>query len=296
MRLKAKVTRFQNQVGDLLSIQILSQSFAYLTLEQDQQIFDNLFEMFNYSITSLHLPKLGNEEVEYEDASAYPENKYDENQTLRVAVADGATESSFSAEWADMLSKCYVGKQFNDIQELRLQVDLLSKDWQSNIDVRQLTWFAEEKARMGAFSTLLGLEIYSNSTEIAGWHSIAVGDSCLFQIRNNSLEHAFPIQHSSDFNNSPILISSKPEKNRQHWDKALIRCGNWQAGDFFFLTTDALAAWFIHEYELSNLPWEILIKFIDDNEYDKSFKLWVNELRASSSMKNDDVTCLIIKL
>lgn len=252
--------------------------------------------MFKYSITPLHLPKLGNEEVEYEDAYASLENKCSDNQTIRVAVADGATESSFSAEWAGMLSKCYVENEFYDIKELRLQVESLSKDWQSNIDVRQLTWFAEEKARMGAFSTLLGLEIYLDATDIAGWHSIAVGDSCLFQIRNNLLEYAFPIQHSSDFSNSPILISSKPEKNRQHWDKALRRYGNWQAGDFFFLTTDALAAWFIHEYELGNLPWEILIKLIDDNECDKSFKLWVNELRASSSMKNDDVTCLIIKL
>ncbi len=266
-------------------------------MEQDQAIFDKLLEMFKYSITSLHLPKLGNEETEYEDAfDVCPENKYGENQTLRVAIADGATESSFSAEWANMLTKCYVRQQVNNIQELCTQIESLSKEWQNNIDVKQLTWFAEEKARMGAFSTLLGLEIDSDAAEISCWHSIAVGDSCLFHIRDNSLKLAFPIQHSSDFNNSLILISSKFEKNMQHWDKALKRDGNWQAGDFFFLTTDALAAWFFREYELGNLPWEILIKFMDDSECDKSFESWVNEMRASSLMRNDDVTCLIIKL
>lgn len=237
--------------------------------------------------------------MEYEDAYASTERKYGENQTLRAAVADGATECSFAADWADMLVKCYVEQQFRDIQDLCVKVESLSKDWQRNIDSKQLMWFAEEKARLGAFSTLLGLEIFPDASEKAncgGWNAIAVGDSCLFQIRDNLLELAFPIQQSSGFNNSPILISSRLEKNKGHWDKALVGTGNWQAGDLFFLATDALAAWFIGEYELDRFPWEVLIRFIDDNECDKSFESWVNEMRASSLMKNDDITCLIIKL
>ena len=50
--------------------------------------------------TTLCLPKDGNTKAEYEDA-AYPGNEINYyGELFRCAVADGATETSFSRLWA----------------------------------------------------------------------------------------------------------------------------------------------------------------------------------------------------
>ena len=49
-------------------------------------------------------PKLGNSLEEYEDAWAHRQT----STGIRVAVADGATESSFAKLWAVLLAESYV--------------------------------------------------------------------------------------------------------------------------------------------------------------------------------------------
>src|SRR5881409_3670686 len=51
-------------------------------------------------------PKLGNSPEEYEDAWAYRQTRTPVG--IRVAVADGATESSFAKLWAVLLAESYV--------------------------------------------------------------------------------------------------------------------------------------------------------------------------------------------
>lgn len=253
--------------------------------------------MFQNILTSFHKPKNGNEENEYEDAFGSIKKIENGTQVVRAAVADGATECSFAADWAKMLVNCYVERAFRKVQDIQEQIESLSKDWYTIIN-RPLPYYAERKARMGASSTILGVEISSDPslTDSGRWEAIAVGDSCLFHISDDSLNLAFPIKKSEDFNNSPYLISSNLRNNRSCWSNVMIQNGNWQAGDIFILATDALAAWFIHEHETGGRPWDELSGFIKDSGNNNSFETWLNEKRTSSSMKNDDVICLIIKL
>lgn len=227
------------------------------------------------------------------------ENNLDEIQSLPVAIADGATETSFAVEWAEKLVNSYVSKPFKNLDEFKNRIQSLSKSWEKTVFSKPLPWYAEEKARMGAFSTFIGLEINfidSLLSKSGQWNAIAIGDSCLFQIRKNTLLSVFPIKKAEDFTNSPMLISSNLENNIQCWDKVLNQSGEWEKDDVFFIISDALAAWFLCQYEGGNQPWDELLKFSEDNKCDGNFEQWIEEKRKTLELKNDDVTCLIIKL
>src|SRR5688572_4132402 len=110
------------------------------------------------------LQKAGNTEDEYEDAFAPGtpvEGSFDE---FRCAVADGATETSFSGLWAQILADAYVEQRLT-----RLHAELLaplSSQWHAAITARTahkpLPWYAVEKLEKGAFSSLMGLCIYGD--------------------------------------------------------------------------------------------------------------------------------------
>ena len=59
-----------------------------------------------YDIKVFSCPKLGNSHEEYEDAWAHRHTRTPGG--IRVAVADGATESSFAKLWAALLAQSYV--------------------------------------------------------------------------------------------------------------------------------------------------------------------------------------------
>jgi len=249
-------------------------------------------------LTKFKVQKRGHHAAEYEDAFAFSQGPNEIENSFRVAIADGATESSFAGEWARMLVRSFRDRFFEDIQDLQARTEQLSKKWQGIVYRRPLPWFAEEKARMGAFSTLLGLELFATSHEsekVGTWRAIAVGDSCFFQIRDNALYLAFPIERSSDFGNTPVMISSNVARNRTIWDRVIFREGDWRTGDKIILATDALSAWFVQVYEHGEHPWNEILSLTLADDPQSLFVDWINQRRISL-MKNDDVTCLVIAL
>src|SRR3954453_9104554 len=76
------------------------------------------------TVTSFALPKSGNTPEEYEDAF-YPEWQGERVlDRIRIAVADGATEGSFSRVWARMLAESFHATpslQFEDIFDRALR-------------------------------------------------------------------------------------------------------------------------------------------------------------------------------
>ena len=58
----------------------------------------------------------------------------------------------------------------------------------------------------------------------------------------------------------------------------------------FLLMTDALAAWFLTQWEAKQTPWNDL----PDNDAD--FGPWLKTQRDSGALKNDDVTLLDVIL
>ena len=253
-------------------------------------------------------PKDGNSLEENEDSSYILAHKTACLDGLYCyAVTDGATESSFSREWARKLAIAYCKDKLCNKDVFTHYLQKVQEDWQKDIDAQEISlpWYALEKAQSGAFSSLVGLKIYKTGL----WETVAVGDSCLFQVRQNQLIKKFPIEHSREFNNRPFLISSLNSKNSQLTENTKFFEDQWEVGDSFYLMTDALARWFLEESEKSNRPWLILNKIHETyeylanslrkktvREYEGEFQEKVKSLRFNKQIRNDDVTLIVITL
>src|SRR5690242_8121771 len=88
-------------------------------------------------------PKAGNSAAEYEDA-CWPRESGDRSGVTHLAVADGATETSFSGLWARLLVKAY-GRGL--LAEATWDEDLskIRRVWQRAVGQKPLPWYAEEK-------------------------------------------------------------------------------------------------------------------------------------------------------
>lgn len=239
---------------------------------------------------ALWAQKAGNERADYEDAF-WPKRRVsgDNRACMSVAVADGATESSFSRLWAKQLARAYCNAQ-GDSEAFLALLPSLQRSWAKFVSRKPLPWYAEEKARIGAFSTILGLTLRDGDTSgnSGSWEALAVGDSCLVQIRGDAILTTFPLSSSEEFNNSPFLLGSIPESNK-HLDSQLRHSnGEWESGDSFYLMTDAVAACFLRQVEEHKSPWQA----VRDLDFEPSlpFTPWVDELRKDKILKNDDVT------
>ena len=240
------------------------------------------------------VPKAGSSEADYEDAIAIG--------PTAVAIADGATESSFARAWAQALTEGFACEPLSekpDLTELMERVRPLQEQWHAGIAWDRLPWFAEDKARNGAFAALLTLRFEAplitpdteDSTVERLWHALAIGDACLFQIRDDALHLAFPLAESAAFDSTPLLLSSNPARNLQVWDQAQVLKGVYKPGDILLLMTDALAKWFLSEVEAGAKPWQTLSAFTDQAE----FADLTTALRAQHRLKNDDTSMICIQ-
>jgi hypothetical protein len=210
-------------------------------------------------VSAFWTAKSGTSADEYEDAFAFSPN------SRHFAIADGATESSFADRWAQSLVQKYSKEPPSPTGgKLPLPdwIKPLQQEWHETIQWDTLPWFAEEKARLGAFATFLGVSfappgtkglmtrfLKKHDADRLVWRACAVGDSCLFQIRQGALLKAFPLTRSDQFNSRPVLLCSNPNNNGPVWDAVEIAEGDCRRGDVFFALTDALAKWFLTEIE-----------------------------------------------
>lgn len=245
---------------------------------------------FSIRWRAVHVPKQGHSADEYEDAHAAAP------RAGRFAVADGASESSFAALWARLLVEGFT-------QPGRLRdrgadwLAPLCTRWASEVDGRPLPWYAEAKREEGAFATFLGLTLRRPSVGERGgrWRAWAVGDSCLFQVRSDTLVRAFPVARSEDFGNRPDLLGSRAFSGGEKARPQVTR-GRWQAGDRFFLATDALAEWCLRQHEAGLKPWRSLEAILVQAEPQPAFTPWVAARHADDTLRNDDVTLLWVAL
>jgi hypothetical protein len=231
-------------------------------------------------------PKAGSAAEEYEDA-AHPVGRLERSGgTLRYAVADGATETSFAGLWAELLVRGFV--------EGRPRAELgwlagARMAWRAGVTGKPLPWYAEEKLRSGAFAALVGLELRPGGS----WRALAAGDSCLFQVRADCLLAAFPLAASAAFTNRPALLGSNaaPAAAKR---LTVRRQAAWRPGDSFYLMTDALAHWFLREAEDGAAPWETLSALLAAGP--AGFTTWIEVLRRYRLLRNDDVTVLRVEM
>src|SRR5262245_31431960 len=128
-------------------------------------------------IQTFWLPKAGNMSSDYEDAFWPPKALDHTAPPIRLAVGDGATETSFSALWARMLVRGY-GKGYLTAGSLSERLPRLQGLWRRRVSKDPLPWYAEEKMRDGAFSSLVGLTIQADPDAHAAsghWEAFAIG-------------------------------------------------------------------------------------------------------------------------
>lgn len=242
----------------------------------------------------LWTPKAGNTDSEYEDAY-WPRHSIEGVTHSRFAVADGATETSFSGVWAKQLVRAYCEGLFDNPNDIEW-FGTLQRKWWTIVRRKPLSWYAEQKLESGTFAALLGVTLCYESTtsECGTWRAVAVGDSCLIHMRGNDVLASFPMTASESFTNSPVLISTKPSPDASPLGALVTTEGEWQSGDHFYLMTDAIAAWFFRAMEKQETPWNIIRDF--DNDPSQPFQGWIETARKQNLMRNDDVTLYRIEI
>lgn len=217
-------------------------------------------------VQTLWLPRAGHAEAEYEDAfavAAVPGG-------LRVAVADGATETAFAKPWAQALAEAFVG-----VDDAAAWAPRARAAFAAGVAPRLagLPWFAAAKAEEGAFAALLGVAIAADGT----WQAWAVGDCCLLHWRAGVLCGSWPFTTPDAFTHRPLLLGSRPG-DAPPWRH---RSGTWLPGDVLGLATDALAAW--------------LLAARPPAPPADAFHRHVEAARAARTLRNDDVTLVLVE-
>ena len=231
----------------------------------------------------LRLPKHGNTDFEYEDAWAV------DAAAGRFAVADGASETSFSGWWAQMLTEGFIAAARPAV--LSEWLDGPRRLWLEEVNGLELPWYAEIKREQGAFATFLGLGVRAPTEKRrGGWRAAAVGDTCVMHIRDGHCIRSFPVDRAAQFSNEPRLIGSRGPNV-----KADLGRGKLEAGDRLLMMTDALAQWYLHTHETGGDPWEPVALVLAAEKPQTAFTDWITELRDGDELRNDDVTLLAIE-
>lgn len=240
----------------------------------------------------LHAPKEGNTADEYEDAFAVqpssPSSLVSHPSSITVAVADGASSAVFAREWARLLVEEFAAAPPGEQDgEAGKRIARLGQTWRervSNGATKKLPWYAQEKLPHGSSAALLVVtwDVAANT-----WSAQAVGDSCLFVVRKDRLHYAFPVTKSAGFNDRPALLSTEAHA----LPPSFVRFGaSFEPGDRFLLMTDALAAWFLAEWEKRRRPWN------DLPADETALAAWLKARRDAGTMKNDDVTLVEVTI
>ncbi len=236
--------------------------------------------------------KAGSSSSEYEDAFCPNVSIQETGDHFRFAIADGATESSFAGLWARILVASFVSSRNNGVRSI---LDAGRQQWAREVGGRTLPWYAAAKLEKGAFSSFLGLTLCSRQElEYVVWTAEAVGDSCLFQVRNDRVLVRFPLESAVEFGSSPFLLSSVGEDDDVggHVRRA---SGDCHEGDTFYLMTDALACWFMTEEEAGRFPWYIFRDLKTESQIE-TFSELIERLRKEGVLKNDDTTLMRIEI
>jgi len=238
-------------------------------------------------VSSYSIAKAGNTAAECEDAYAWASDDFADY----FSVSDGATESSFSREWAKELVHDFVDRSISthsivNPSNLNDWLLPLQRNWANWLASQNLVWFAKRKAEQGTFATLIGLIIQQDLQ----WEAFAVGDSCLFVVRDGNLKHSFPLTKSNELGYRPYLIGTLRQTELPAVARHLTDIA--QQGDRLYVVTDALAGWILASLEDRQNPWVQLDQILSHS----AFSAWVEILRDRREIVNDDTTLLHIEI
>jgi hypothetical protein len=241
-----------------------------------------------FGVDTFACPKAGNAADEYEDAWSI---RVSEGAGVcRVAVADGATESSFAGLWATLVVESFARSTATGV-EFFAELAAARRLWRRRVSHRPLAWYAAEKMRHGAFAAFLGIEL---DAATKAWRAVAIGDCCLIQLDaarpQLRVVQAFPLAHSRDFGSSPYLVGSDPASNGEAQAHYRVAQGALRDEDVFLVATDALAAWLLRRAEAGQPVWRLVTAGLRG---DAGFA-WLVERARRDGLRNDDLTLVRI--
>jgi len=274
-------------------------------------------------VSNYSTPKHGHQANENQDASKPRFHPRHGTKTLNYknteipeagfifAVSDGASEGLFSGIWARIIASCANPRSgYNK----RLNAEVLQEWIRKSLDVwgrfmrkRMLSrmklgvpltklpsWLEEPALEEGGFATLTALQIKPKGD----WSAVAVGDSCIFQVRSKKLQFSFPITDLIDFENRPYLLSSvygidEETQIQLKFSPRLKKSNRWKSGDRFYIMSDAMACCFLKRYKMGEKPW-IEIENLGTKGPASHFEELVARWRNEFGMRNDDVTLIRI--
>jgi hypothetical protein len=203
----------------------------------------------------------------------------------RFALADGASNRSFAShDWGHLLTQTFV----EDPPKLSAELpttwfEMVSSAWQ----LRRADADNELKRAAfdgGSYATFLGVQFHATPDGLT-WDALAVGDTCLFHLRDRNLLASFPLQCPQDFNDQPELVASRPDQVRRSVRNMLRVMGSAEAGDVFLLATDEMARWSLAAAASDPKVWEVL-GAVGHGDFERM----ISSLRDAGAMKPDDVT------
>ena len=253
----------------------------------------------NLAIATNWVQKLGASEAEYEDAHAFrflAESTGDDgSMQYSAAIADGATDSWHSGLWARILATGAV-KGDSTATQMSDRFEELRQRWRHEAVPADASWVSEEKARGGAHAAILVLSVRTPSIrgEPGTWSAWAVGDCCLFQLREGNCITSFPYARAEEFACNPKLVETgSPVDQFKSIDIEL--SGRWQTGDEFLMATDALALWCMERIDESGKYDEAAFAEVTRPQSRAAFLDWVARARKTGHLRNDDTSLVAFR-
>lgn len=212
-----------------------------------------------------------------------------------AAVADGVASAIFSGQWAELLVAAVVAgvPEPDDRPAFAQWLQARRKEWSEAIDVGGLAWFQKAKLPLGAFSTLLWLRLQENEDREQPYRlrGFAIGDTCLFHVRDGQVLCTFPVKEAAEFEADPLVLGSVDLK-RDHLLKFAAIDEPCRCGDLLVLCTDAVAEWGLRQSESGSIPdW--------GSCWDLSEAEWceqIETIRQQGEMRYDDATLVLLRV
>lgn len=218
-----------------------------------------------------------------------------------AVVADGVASAIFSGRWAGLLSEAVLADPPDPGDPAAFACWLTARRaaWAASIDTSGLAWFQKAKLPLGAFSTLLWVQVWPvpEAEQVPGCfgarrlRAFAVGDSCLFHVRHGELLRCFPVQSVEQFESDPIVLGSVDLKRDQlvSFSRLEEYC---YADDLLVLCTDAVAEWALRRHQSGTAPDWMRYWYMTCEQWQAE----LDQLRAEGQMRYDDATLVLLHI
>lgn len=233
-------------------------------------------------------PKRGATDLDWEDACSYSEARG------LLALADGASSSYRAHDWANTMTEAFLTSPPRrlDATSVRIWLEHLADSWSepnatdASVESPDAAWYVQEVVRRGAFATFLGVMLQRRRSGFA-WTAAAVGDTCLFHVRDDQLLAAFPMTDPDAFGLTPPLVATERRHRTAGLDQIQTTTGLARTGDTILLATDAFAAWALRAAAEDPDVWHILTLLNAT-----AFASLLSGLRERDAIEDDDMTLL----